>query len=133
MVLLLDNFFFRYLAFFEVPGLCAATPDQELQLPESETYLISMLGVCKNILEKESDQSGNSTDGFAPAQIFCRHLVFFEVPWSRAATPDQELQLPESQTYLIRILGVCKNALEKESDQSGNYIDGFAPAQIFCI
>ena len=75
----------------------------------------------------------NSIDGFAPGQLFFRHLVFFEDPGLCAATPDQELQLPESETYLIRILGVCKNALEKESDQSGNSIYGFALAQLFSI
>ena len=75
MVLLLHSFFSGISFFFEVPWLRAATPDQELQLPESETYLISILEVGKTTLAKESVGSGNSIDGFAPRQVFRILLV----------------------------------------------------------
>ena len=75
MVLLPGSFFSGHLALFEVPGKGKGTPDQELQLPESETYLIGILEVRKTTLAKESVDSGNSIDGFAPGQFFRIWLV----------------------------------------------------------
>ena len=51
----------------------------------------------------------------------------------RQATPDEEIQLPEYETYLIVIQDICKNALAKESSRSDNSIDGFASVQVFRI
>ena len=70
---------------------------------------------------------------FASGQVFFSHPAFFEDVERCQATPEQEIQLPEYETYLIVIVDVSENALEKEWSPKLNSIDVFASAQGFRV
>ena len=69
--------FFQHPAFFEDVQRCIATPDQEIQLPEWQTYFIIIVGGRKNTLEKESSDSCNSTERW-PLHNFSAFGCFWE-------------------------------------------------------
>ena len=80
---------------------------------------------------KESHPKLKSIGWFASGQGFSSQPAFFENAKRWQTTPDQEIQLPECETYLIIVVDVCKNALAKESHPKLNSIDWFAPGQGF--
>ena len=70
---------------------------------------------------------------FASTQVFFSHPAFFEDAKRLQDTLDQDIQLPEYETYLIVIVDVSENALEKEWSPKLNSIDVFASAQGFRV
>ena len=73
----------------------------------------------------------NSIGWFAPGQGFLTHPAFFENAKRLQTAPDQEVQLPVPETYLIIVQDVCENALAKDSRPKLNCIDWCAPGQGF--
>ena len=80
---------------------------------------------------KDSSPKLNSIDWCASAQGFSSRPAFFENAKRLQTAPDQEIQLPVGERYLIIILDVCKNALVKDSSPKLNSIDWCASAQGF--
>ena len=80
---------------------------------------------------KDSSPKLNSIDWCASAQGFSSRPAFFENAKRLQTAPDQEIQLPVGDRYLIIILDVCKNALVKFSSPKLNSIDWCASAQGF--
>ena len=97
------------------------------------TYLIVVQGIRKNTLAKDSRPKINSIDWFAPGQGFFSRPAFFEIAKRFQTAPDQELQLPVPETYLIVVQDVCENALAKDSRPKLNCIDWFASGQGFLV
>ena len=92
-----------------------------------------IVGTRTSTLVKEWGRKLNSIDTFASGQLFVSHLAFFEKCEKRQAAPDQEIQLPGYETYLIVMQHVCARALKKEWDQNINSIDMFASGQLFRV
>ena len=90
-----------------------------------------IVGTRTSTLVKEWGRKLNSIDTFASGQLFVSHLAFFEKSEKRQAAPDQEIQLPGYETYLIVMQHVCARALKKEWDQNIDSIDTFASGQLF--
>ena len=80
---------------------------------------------------KESRSKLTSIDWFAPGQGFSSRPAFFENAKRLQTAPDQEVQLPVPETYLIIVQDVCENALAKDSRPLLNCIDWCAPGQGF--
>ena len=94
-------------------------------------YLIVGQGNRRNTLVKEWSPKLNSIGWCAPGQGFFSRPAFFENAKRWQTAPDQELQLPVRETYLIVVQDVCENALAKESRPKLNCIDWCASGQGF--
>ena len=102
-------------------------------LARSKTYLIVIVGNRADTLEKEWGSKLNSIEPFAPGQVFFTHPAFFENSKQFQAAPDQEIQLPEYETYLIVIVHICAEALVLDSTPKLNSIEPFASGQLFRV
>ena len=92
-----------------------------------------IVGNWTNTLTKEWSPKLKSIVPFASGQLFSTHPAFFENSRQRQAAPDQEIQLPESETYLIVKVRVTLEALVAFPTPNLNSIEPFAPGQLFRV
>ena len=79
------------------------------------------------------ESKAHSIDAVASGQLFSSNPRFSENARHFRTAPDQEIQLPECETYLIVIVDASENALEFVPTKMGDCIDAFAPGQLFRV